>query len=330
MKKLKMLISGLVMVSMLFTLSGCGSQPTGQQGETSTNTPAKVNESQISIGTAAAGGVFYPLGVGMAKVIQDKIPGMKATAEETGGDRENASLMAQKKIELGMITTFTAAQALNGEAPYKEPVKMQLGWKLFNDPITFIVMKSSPIKTMKDLKGKKISLGSAGAASNAAGVEILKTYGIGEKDFTPLFQGWSEAADGLADGQIDCITVMGGIPVPAVTGLAASKEIRILAADAQTLEPLAKKGIYTMDLPPNTYKGQTESIVLPNPWAYIWFRTDMSEETVYKITKAIFENIDYLKTVHPTAAKMELPNSKNTLGEVHPGVKKYVQEIGKW
>lgn len=327
MKKVGFLsLLAVLLLGLALAVSGCGGKQNASAPEENQQgtAPSGTESVTISIGTAKVGGVFYPLGVGMAELINKNIPGAQANAEETGGDRANLSLMQQKKIEMGMITTYTAKPALKDT-----PIKY--GWKLFDDPVTFVALKNKGIKNIADLKGKKVSLGAAGSAANVLGQDILKAHGLGEKDYTPVYQGWTEAVDALSDGQIDAIAVMGASPVPAVQALAAQKDIVLVTADKAAVEQyFAGKAVFPMEIPANTYKGQTEPAIVANTPASIWFLSEVSEDTAYQITKTIFTNIDYMKSVHAIAAGFELPNGQLDWAEVHPGVKKYVQEIGKW
>lgn len=321
------IIAGLLFFGLL-ALSGCGSSEKPGKGDAK----APQAKQKISIGTAAAGGVFYPLGVGIADVLNKNLPDVDALAEETGGARANINLMEQKEIEMGMLTSDTSFPAARGEAPFTKKVDIKLGWKIFDDPVEFVTLDATGIKTIQDLKGKRLSVGTAGATSNTVAIRTLKAHGLKESDVSLLYLGWSEAADALADGQIDAFAVMGAIPVPAVDGLAARKDIELINCDPNALANEFKdSGVFVLHVPAGTYKGQDRPAYCPNPIAHVWFRGDLSEDLVYRITKTVFANLDYLKTVHKSAGGFELLKGTDSGAElVHPGVVKYAKEIGKW
>lgn len=334
----------LISVLMVFALvvSGCGGsgktanndKPAGEPAAESKAPASGGKTRQISIGTASTGGSFYPIGVGVAKVLTDYVPGMNATAEQTGGAVENVNLLNKGEIDIGFVPSVTAKSALNGTAPFKEKQKMVVAWQLFNTPIHFVSMTKSGIKTINDLKGKKVSLGTAGSSGNSIGKMILAAHGITEKDFTPVYQGWDESADALGDGQIDAILVMSAVPSGSIQGLAATKDVTLVDVDKKIFEDKMKdSGASPLLLKAGTYKGQKNDVTLVDTGAHAWVSPDMPEDEVYNIVKAVMEHKDYLKTVHPQAAGFAVMTKAKAdkLGvTVHPGAIKYAKEIGEW
>lgn len=327
-----------IMVLLAVVLSGCSSEKAAESPEktdSQAKAPAeKPKSQQISIGTASTGGSFYPIGVGIADVLTKHASGINAVAEQTGGAVENINLLNKGDIDIGFAPAISAKAALKGAPPFQEKSSMVMGWQLFNTPVHIVALAKSKINTVYDLKGKRISLGTAGSAGNATGKLILAAHGITEKDFTPVYLGWDESADSLGDGQIDAILVMSAIPSGSVQGLAAKDDITLVTVDRKAVEENMKDtGAFPIEVKAGTYKGQAKDIIMIDTATHAWLRPDLPEETVYNMLKAVMENKEYLKTVHPQAGGIAVMTKAEAelLGvTVHPGAIKYAKEIGVW
>lgn len=330
---------GLV-CSLLF-LAACGSRQTttrgsGSQGSGGTGEATKGGKVQISIGTASAGGTFYIIGTAMADILTKQLPNVNAVAEQTGGSVENINLLDKKELDLGMAPTAVAIPAVKGEKPFEKKMSIMAGWTLFDAPLHIVALKNSGLRTVYDLKGKKVSVGPSGSGTATQTLNVLAAHGITQKDFVPTFLGNEQAIDALSDGSIDAAAVMGSIPVPSVESLASRKSIVLLEVDPAAMgkmEALTGMPYLPTELPANTYKGQEKPVILQGAPSLIWVRPDMEEDLVYSIVKTVFANIEELAKVHPTARQFKLltKSEAERLGvQVHPGVIKYAKEIGAW
>ncbi|NMB35221.1 MAG: TAXI family TRAP transporter solute-binding subunit [Firmicutes bacterium] len=311
-----------IIILLLVALAFCGC---GQQQDP---------DLDISIGTAPATGSFYPVGVAMADVLNKHLEGVQATAEETGGSAENLALIDEGRIDMGFSPGETIEKAIAGEEPFTKKTEVALGWVLFPDPFQPVALKESGIKSLSDLEGKKVSIGAPGATVNFTAKELLKAHGVDINKVSFMYLGWGEAADALADRKIDAGFFQAAIPSPAIEGLAARMPIQLLEVDPEVLETdFADKALFPGVLPKGSYHGQEEDVVWPFDYAYAFFSAQLDEDTVYDITKTIFENIDKIGEAHPMGKEMRLIDEKTAseIGlEVHPGAIKYAKEIGVW
>lgn len=286
----------------------------------------------LTIGTASSGGAYYPIGIAMADIITNKL-GIQTTAQITGGAIENNSLIQNKGVDIAISQGVMSYNAVNGLPPYKNKLTDVTG--IFNSltkgVFQLVVNKKSSIKTMKDLKGKKIALGPAGGGAITTFLEVFTSYGFTEKDFQPVYISYEQAADSLVDGNLDAILVQAAIPSPAITQqTAAKKPLRFIAIEDDMLEKLMKKysyyskitipkEMYNTDAPVSTFYIANMVVVNKN----------LSADLVYRITKAFFENIATIRKSHPAVKGLTLEAAVEGMPvPLHPGAEKYFKEKG--
>lgn len=286
----------------------------------------------ITIGTASAAGAYYPIGVAMADIWNRNIPGIVFSARETGGGVANMNLIAAGEAEVGIANENIAYDALKGHAPFNRPLAITGGWVMNQSQGLFIALRSSGLKTVDDLRGKRISFGAAGSAGNVLGELILATHGLSRDDYTAVYLGWQESADALSDGLIDAAFMVGGQPFPAIESLALRTPITVLSFDTDRFYAGTTYPYATGTIPASMYNLEEDGQVVVVR-SIIYLDPRLPEDLVYEMVKHIFANVDVLKAAHPTgdqaallseeeAAFIELP--------MHPGVIRYASEVGKW
>lgn len=278
---------------------------------------------QISIGAGNPGAVLYPTATAISNVINREIPGYTSIAEETGGARENVSLLITKKIEMAVSSDSIALEKYN-------PQSILYGFFAWNTDVEFVVLKDSKIEKIEDMKGKRVSLGPVGSSTNTIATKLLGLYGIGEKDIKGQFLGWEKGSDALLDGLLDVTIYMGVWPVASVQSLAMRKPIRVLAVDPDVVKKMGR-GYISFPIPTSEYVEKAVPVIaIPSS---CWFRTDLPEDMVYNVTKAVFSNIDYIGKVHHAGKQFRIMSRKEleAIGvAAHPGVIKYAKEKNLW
>ncbi|MBP2641466.1 MAG: alkanesulfonate transporter substrate-binding subunit [Firmicutes bacterium] len=315
---------GVLLCSVLVIglLAGCGG------GE---KKPAK---QFVNIATGGTAGVYYPLGGAIAEILNKAIPGMNATAQTTGASVANINMLKDKKIELGMVQNDTAYYAFNGAEMFKD--KKVDGIRgvstLYNETVQIVVMENSSIKSINDLRGKKVAVGAIGSGTEANARQILEVYGLTYNDLSPQYLSYAEASNGLKDGNVDAAFLTAGYPTAAVQDLAFQKKVNLLSFDADKANALIKKYPFyaKQTVKANTYPGQTADVQTVAVKAMLVVPESMSADLVYEITKAIYANTDRLKAAH----KLGEGITKETALEgmpipLHPGAEKYFKENGK-
>src|SRR5688572_20850938 len=293
---------------------------------------------RLSIATGGTGGVFYPLGGGIAKIISENIPNVEATAEVTAASVDNLKFLRDRDADLAFTTADTLADGVNGTGAFKDakiPIRTLAG--LYKNYTHIVTLASNSIKTMSDLKGKVVGTGSPGSGAEVTAFRVLQAYGIDpEKDITRQGLGVSESVDALKDGKVNAFFWSGGIPTGAVLDLAHTSgvTIRMVANDGalETLQDKYGKSLYVPGVVPKAIypglDGDVGVVSIPN---LLVVHADMDENLAYEITKLLFTHRDQLVAIHPEAANLSLESAvKESPAPFHPGAIRFYKEQNVW
>lgn len=318
----------VLMLSMF--LAACGDKAKEAPKETGDGTVEETeNPEFMSIATGGTGGTYYPLGGSMANIIKDAT-GIDTNAEVSGASAENMTSLKDGAVEIAFTQTDIASYAKEGKLMFEGNVvdNVKAIGTLYPETVQIVTTAKSGIKTIADLKGKKVSVGAPGSGTFANAEQILEIHGITMEDIDAKHLSFDESTAGIQDGSIDAAFVTAGTPTGAVEGLGATEDVVILAIEADKAEELISKyPYYAVDEVPSGIYGLSESVPTVAVLAMLVVREDLSEQLVYDITKAIFENTD--KIGHAKAQLIKAENALNGVGiEVHPGAQKYYDEKG--
>lgn len=290
-------------------------------------------QEKIQIGTAPSGGTYYAIGAGIAQIL-NKWGGLDATAQATGGGTQNCRLIDAGEINMATVAAQQIVFASGGEKPFTKKIDLRIGFYMYEDPFEVVVLEESPIRSIHDLKGKKVAVGAMGSGVEGKTRAIFGTYGLRYEDFTPRFIGMGEATDALKDGMIDAAVIMGAIPTAAIVEISLLKKVRILPIEDDMVKKIIKDHSYLIPftIPPNTYKNQPHEIKILAENSFIVFSPKISEPVAYKIVRTVFEHLDFLATVHKSAERYNLQKACAFDFGVpyHPGAIKYFKEVGVW
>src|SRR5438067_5292964 len=290
----------------------------------------------ISIATGGTGGVYYPLGGGMAAMLSKYVPGIQATAEVTGGSVANLQLIATGKPYLGMTMADATLDAYKGEDKFKgKPVPVRTLLIMYPNRMHVVTIEGTGISTMKDLKGKRVSTGSGGSATEVMAFRVIEAAGLDkDHDMKRERLGVAESVNAIKDRKIDAFFWVGGLPTAAVTDLGATPGVKIKLVDhADVVAKMnAKYGdLYVMDtIPSKTYPGQDKDNANATVWNILVTDDKMSNDLAYNIVKIIFDKKADLVAVHKEAEnfdyKYQLKNNSSV--PWHPGALKYFADKG--
>jgi TRAP transporter TAXI family solute receptor len=299
--------------------------------------PASAQEQvSLSIATGGTGGVYYPMGGGMANILSKAVPGMAATAEVTGGSVDNLKLIGTGKPYIAFSMTDAVLDADKGQDKFKgNRVDLRTLLVLYPNRMHVVSVDGTGIKTMKDLKGKRVSTGSPGSATEVMAFRIIEAAGLDkDKDMKRERLGVAESVNAIKDGKIDAFFWVGGLPTAAVTDLAATPGVKIQMIDhADAVAAMNKKygNLYVTDvIPKSTYSGMTVDNHQASVMNVLVTSPKMSEQTVYNIVKTIMDKNPELVAVHKEAANIQPAIQKAAASPVpfHPGALKYFKEKG--
>jgi len=286
----------------------------------------------INIGTGSTDGTYYPVGAGMAKVWNSAIPGMKANAQSTGGTAQNLALLGKGEAEV-IFADGLYFFAYEGKGTFEgKPMKELRGLvPLYAEPIHFLVAKGSNIKSIKDLKGKRVSVGAVGSGTEVTVRTLLKVAGIDpDKDIRAENLGLSDTAGAFADKNIDAALTVGALGIAGVVEITTlgTAEFRDIPDDI--VAKLGKELPYYLpfDIPANTYKDQTKPVKAMASWNVLITTEKLGEEDAYKMTKALYEHKQDILNISTRLASMSPENLKYVQVPLHKGAEKYYKEIG--
>jgi TRAP transporter TAXI family solute receptor len=290
---------------------------------------------RVSIATGGTGGVYYPMGGGMANILSKYIPYLEATAEVTTASVDNCLLVGKQKAELAFIMADTGWDAYQGKAQFKEKVALRTLAVLYPNNMHVVTVEGKGIDKVSDLKGKRVSTGAPGSGTEVMGLRVLEANGLdASKDMTRDKLGVSESAGALKDGKIDAFFWVGGLPTAAITDLGATPGIKMKvlnSADAvpkmrEKYGPLYVKGV----IPAKTYPGQDVDVPIAVVWNVLICNEKMKGDVAYDILKTLFDHKAELVASHRDARYLFLETQAGGGSPIpfHPGAIRYYAEKG--
>lgn len=325
------IVAAAVLAPALF-LSACGSPVTdgGGGGGGGADTG---DGGTLSIATGGTGGVYYPLGGGFATVIRENVENYDATVQETNASVDNMLLIQSGAAQLAFSVGDVVADAVEGVNDFESGALdiCSLG-NIYNNYLQTVTVEGTGITTVEEMKGKVVSVGAPGSATEVAALRTLEAAGLDpETDIDRRQLGVAETVAALRDGTIDAGFWSGGLPTGALIDLAADGDMVIIPIGEYAAPMAEEYGDYYVEdeIPAETYEGQTEPIsVIASPNILV-AATSMDEQLQQDITTALFENKDQLIQVHPAAEEMD-PASAGEVPfvETCPGAQAYFDQAG--
>ena len=290
----------------------------------------------ISIATGGTGGVYYPMGGGIAAMLSKHVPGMQATAEVTGGSVDNLKLIGSGKPYVAFSMTDAALDAARGEDKFKgNKVPLKTLMILYPNRMHVVSIEGRGVAKMADLKGKRVSTGSPGSATEVMAFRVIEAAGLDkDSDLKRERLGAAESVNAIKDGKIDAFFWVGGLPTAAVTDLANTPGTKLKMVDhADAVAAMNKKygNLYIEDsIPKATYKGMDADNKQATVMNILVAHESMDDKTAYNIVKAIFDKRDDLIAVHKEFTNIRHESQKAAASPIafHPGALKYFAEKG--
>ncbi|MEW6293622.1 MAG: TAXI family TRAP transporter solute-binding subunit [Pseudomonadota bacterium] len=287
----------------------------------------------INVLTGGTSGVYYPLGVALTQLYNKAIPDAKTAVQATKASAENLNLLqaGRGEVAFSLGDTFNEAWKGNEEAGFKTPLKkLRTLAAIYPNYIHFLASADSGIKSLADLKGKRVSVGAPKSGTELNSRDILKAVGMSYKDLGKVeYLGYSESVELIKNRQLDATLLSSGLGVAAVRDLATAVKIVVIPIPAEVVAKIGEAAYTTGVIPANTYNGQTADVPTVTVQNYLVTHEGVSTDTVYKMTKVMFESLDAMVAAH-AAAKAINPKTAGIGAPVplHPGAEKYYREAG--
>jgi TRAP transporter TAXI family solute receptor len=293
---------------------------------------------RLSIATGNTGGVYYPYGGGLARVISQSVPNVDATAEVTAASVDNLKLIQLGKADIAFVLTDTLDDAIHGRGPFaKMPVKARTLAVLYPNYTQVGTIEGKGINRLADLKGRVVSTGSPGSGTEVIAFRVLRAAGIDpDKDIRKQSLTVNASVDALKDGKIDAFFWSGGLPTASLLDLASTIGVTAkLIPNDEVLPKLQQAytpGLYfRLVIPKGTYAGvnyDSGSVGVANA---LVVKDTMSDELAYELTKVLFDRQPDLAAIHPEAKKLKVETAVDgSPAPFHPGAIRYYQERGAW
>ena len=295
---------------------------------------------RISFTTASSTGVWYMLGAGVGEIVS-KYGGIDVETQSSQGSVANFNLLSEKQVDVGWVgaSAFTKLVVEKG----RDVSMMRFMMFGVSSGVQIIARKDSGIKTISDLKGKTVSVGSPGSSGAMVTAKMLEIgFGLTEENYNPVYLSFSEVAEGLRDRVIDAGTMTFAIPAALIIDLSTTVPIQVLEWDKEGREKILDSPNFrlyrSVVVPEGTYNGVDEDVtILTGPPSFTLCRADLSEDIVYNFVKAIWDNNKELLGIHPAAWELTFENTieifESPQGEeafelidIHPGALRYFEE----
>jgi hypothetical protein len=294
-----------------------------------------VAQQSLSIATGGTGGVYYPLGGGFGNIIGKELPGYTGTAQVTGGSVANLQLIASAKADIAFSQVDAAWDAHIGRGKFPNKLPVRALAVMYPNHMHVVTVEGTGIEKVEDLKGRRVSTGSPGSATEVYAVRVLEAAGLNdETDIRKERLGVAESVNALKDKKIEAFFWVGGLPTAGVTDLAATPNTKIKILDiAQYTKKMNDKygPLYAeATIPAATYKGMDKDAKNNTVWNIMAVNASMPDDLAYKLTKTMLEKRQDLALVHKEALniKPEWQTTSRAGIPWHPGALKYFAEKG--
>ena len=287
----------------------------------------------INVLTGGTSGVYYPLGVALSNLYGKAIPDSKVSVQATKASVENLNLLAAGRGEVALTLGDSLSDAWKGdqEAGFKAPLKTLRGISAMHPNYIQIVARAdSGIKTLADLKGKRISVGAPKSGTELNARAILGAAGMSYKDFDKVeYLPYAESVELLKNRQIDVTLQSSGLGSPALRDLSNASEVVFVTIPPSVIAKVGDAAYVSAAIPANTYKGQTADIPTASVINFLVTHEGVSTDVVYRMTRSMFENLNDLVAAHAAAKSIKLQSAAaNMPVPLHPGAEKYYREVG--
>ena len=287
---------------------------------------------KMTMGTGGTSGTYYGYGGVLGQYISNNTE-VGVTVVSTDGSKANIQGIAAGNYQLGTVQSDVMAYAWEGTRSFEAEGKVdsfRVVAGLYAEAVQLITMDPE-IKSVADLKGKSVSIGAPGSGVYFNAVDVLGAAGLTEEDINAQYQSFADSVDALKDGKIDAAFIVAGAPTPAITELCTTNAAYLVPIDGEVAETLmASCPFYTVyEIPAETYAGQTEAVKTVTVKATLIVNADATEEDVYSLTAAIFDNIEAITAENAKGAELSLENATSGMTvPFHSGAAKYFAEKG--
>lgn len=287
----------------------------------------------INVLTGGTSGVYYPLGVALSNIYGKALPKSKVTVQATKASVENLNLLQQGKGEIAFSLGDSLSDAWNGveDAGFKAKLaKLRAIAPIYPNYIQIVASADSGIKSIADLKGKRVSVGAPKSGTELNARAILKAAGLSYSDLGKTeYLPFGESVELMKNRQLDATLQSAGLGVASIRDLATSIDITVVAVPAETVAKVGDSAYVAVNIPAGTYKGQEKDVATAAIVNYLVTHEGVPADAVYTMTKAMYDNLPELAAAHAAAKAINRADAGGKYPvPLHPGAEKYFKEVG--
>jgi uncharacterized protein len=319
------------------SIAGCSSGKSDKERQEPAAAPARTVD--INVATATTGGAYYPIGNAIAQLWNDKVPGVKASAQATNGTPHNIQLMARREAEVAIAQTGVVYQAINGVDAYKDQGKQthfKAMTQLYPNVMHWVVRKESRVQALPDLKGKKFVPGPQNSATELNSREMLAVLGLDYRardDLKADYMDYNQAVEQLKNKHAEAVLIAGGVPTAAVLDVMTSGEGKLLSLPEAYVQQLTAKYPWysAFTVPANSYKGQDREVKTVAVTNILIVRGDLDEALVHDLLSAMYADTARLSSAHAAMKAFKLEDGLKGISgvvDLHPGAARFFKAKG--
>lgn len=333
-----MIKKSVLLVAAALTLAACSDDDKTTTSSTTSESAAstavaddKLETRFVTIATGGASGPYNIIATSLADEYS-KAFGVNSKTQTTGASVENINLINQDKVEMAFVMSDVLTDAINGENSFANKIdKVQQIAALYPNYVQVVTSKRSGIKTLDDLRGKRVAVGDQNSGVEVNARNLINGFGMTYKDLTVDYLGYAEATDALKSGRIDAAFLTSGLPNASLMELQQSFDLQMVEIPADRIAEIAedKPFFVSLNIPAGTY-GNDEDVPTAAIQNALVVHSKLSEDDVYKLTKTFFEKLSRLESAHQAASGISLEGAQaGVVAPLHPGAKKYYDEVSK-
>jgi len=336
---MKRRISLLLVMVLLLSLFAAGCSKPQEQAPASEQTAseqptAPAEKTFVTILTGGSSGPYFAIGGAMSNLLNEKVPGVNSSVESTGASVVNATKVGEGKGELALAMNDVISYAYTGIEVFKDQGKIENlrgVASLYPNFVQVFTLADKGINSIADLKGKRVGVGAPGSGTEVNARQILAAYGLTYDDVQEDFLSYAESVEQMKNGAVDAAFITSGLPNATIMDLATTHNVKMIPIDKDAVDKLAAEyPFYSLETIPGGTYDDKEDVETAAVTTILLTREDLSEDLVYNMTKAIFENLDVLKQTHSAANDIDLDKVRVGMPiPLHPGADKYFKELGK-
>lgn len=323
----------MMLSAVLLVLAACGDDSGDEQESSGESGDAAGGEDwieNVTLLTGGEAGVYFPLGVAMADIIDSSLDNVSATGVSSGASVSNAEQLNNGEAQLALVQNDIAFYGAEGSNMFSEVLDNYSGvFTIYPETVQLVTLADSGIESVADLEGKRVAIGDMGSGTEANANQIIEAHGMTVDDIDAQYLDFADASTNLQDGNVDAAFVTAGTPTGAIQELSASADVKIVSFDEDAMDSLMEEYTYytKQDIPADAYDNFDSTASTVAVQAMLIASNDIPEDQMYEMTKAIFDNLDQMANAHVRGEELSLDTAEEGMSiDLHPGVQRYYDE----